>query len=325
VDSLLTVGQAFLSSEMMYSCALWDSAEGGIRGDLEPSLPSSPSSPSSSTGTLVSLSSSSCDDGALEGAQARKISHVLSALRLRPGMRLLEFGSGWGALAITAARDYDVEVDSLTLSIEQKQLADERIQAAGLEGRVRVHLMDYRHTPRDWDGCFDAFVSIEMLEVRFGLSSSSERHTEVTFTARRFRALQHLLRHCRPRPQAQERDRCHQQLDLSRSEIHDETVSFLLPLLQPSFDPVLPAAPRYPFYRLLVIVDCSCVFCSPDRPSSACFVMHMLAIGSSSQGTCFARSTPSSPSPFTFQPFFSPDVIVHPIFASHHLSCHSLS
>jgi cyclopropane-fatty-acyl-phospholipid synthase len=151
---------------MMYSCALWDQSEGGVRGDLEPSLPSSPSSPTSSTGTLISASAAFVNDGALEAAQARKIGHVLAALRLRPGMRVLEFGSGWGALAITAARDYGVEVDSLTLSAEQKRLAEERISAAGLEGRVRVHLMDYRETPRAWDGCFDAFVSIEMLEVR---------------------------------------------------------------------------------------------------------------------------------------------------------------
>jgi cyclopropane-fatty-acyl-phospholipid synthase len=166
-DPIFPLAQAFLSSEMMYSCALWGPTEGGVRGDLEPSLPPSPSSPTSSTGTLVSESAASVDDGALEAAQARKIAHVLAALRLRPGMRVLEFGSGWGALAITAAREYGVEIDSLTLSAEQKRLADERICAAGVEGRVRVHLMDYREIPCAWDGCFDAFVSIEMLEVSF--------------------------------------------------------------------------------------------------------------------------------------------------------------
>jgi cyclopropane-fatty-acyl-phospholipid synthase len=147
---------------MMYSCALWGPEEGGVRGDVD-FQPSTSTSPASSTGTLV------CEPtwqaNALESAQARKIDHVLAALRLRPGMRLLEFGSGWGALAIRAAQKYGVEVDTLTLSVEQKRLAEERIHAAGLVGRVRVHLMDYRETPSSWDGLFDAFVSVEMLEV----------------------------------------------------------------------------------------------------------------------------------------------------------------
>ena len=63
---------------MMYSCALWSEAEGGVRGDLE--MGPSP--------------------GDLEAAQLRKIHHVLDAARVKPGNRILEFGSGWGGLAI---------------------------------------------------------------------------------------------------------------------------------------------------------------------------------------------------------------------------------
>ena len=70
--------KAFLSKEMMYSCALWSEAEGGVRGDLE--MGPSP--------------------GDLEAAQLRKIHHVLDAARVKPGNRILEFGSGWGGLAI---------------------------------------------------------------------------------------------------------------------------------------------------------------------------------------------------------------------------------
>ena len=70
--------QAFLSKEMMYSCALWSEAEGGVRGDLE--MGPTP--------------------GDLEAAQRRKIHHVLRAARVKPGNRILEFGSGWGGLAI---------------------------------------------------------------------------------------------------------------------------------------------------------------------------------------------------------------------------------
>lgn len=148
----------------MYSCALWGPEEGGINGDLEPA-PSAGSSPSSSTETLVTDEPSSAP-GALEAAQQRKITRVLRRLRLPHGGRLLEFGTGWGALAIEAARTYGVDVDTLTLSAEQKRLAEERVREAALEGRVRVHLMDYREIPREWDGVFDAFVSVEMIEVR---------------------------------------------------------------------------------------------------------------------------------------------------------------
>jgi len=134
--------KAFLSKEMMYSCALWSGEDGGIHGDLT-------DGPTS-------------DD--LESAQLRKIHYVLKQARVRPGHRVLEFGTGWGGLAIEAARSYGCEVDTLTLSIEQKALAEERIQAAGLQNRVHVHLLDYRDIPAEFENAFDAFISIEMLE-----------------------------------------------------------------------------------------------------------------------------------------------------------------
>ncbi|KAF7776777.1 hypothetical protein Agabi119p4_5170 [Agaricus bisporus var. burnettii] len=134
--------KAFLSNEMMYSCGLWSDAEGGVRGDLEYGP----------------------TPGDLEAAQLRKIHHVLRQARVKPGHRILEFGSGWGGLAIEAARHFGCEVDTLTLSIEQKTLAEERIKAAGLEGRIRVHLLDYREIPAEFEKAFDAFVSIEMIE-----------------------------------------------------------------------------------------------------------------------------------------------------------------
>lgn len=127
---------------MMYSCGLWSDAENGVRGDL--------------THGVVAND--------LEAAQRRKLHHVLRSARVKPGHRILEFGSGWGGLAICAARDFGAEVDTVTLSKEQKALAEERIREAGLEGRVRVHLMDYRELPPDFEKAFDAFVSIEMVE-----------------------------------------------------------------------------------------------------------------------------------------------------------------
>ncbi|KAL4082160.1 Mycolic acid cyclopropane synthetase-domain-containing protein [Scleroderma yunnanense] len=134
--------KAFLSKEMMYSCALWSESEGGVRGDLE--IGPTP--------------------GDLEAAQLRKIRHVLTAAKVKRGDRILEFGSGWGGLAIEAATTFGCEVDTLTLSREQKALAEERIKEAGLQDRIRVHLMDYRDIPSSFEKAFDAFVSIEMLE-----------------------------------------------------------------------------------------------------------------------------------------------------------------
>ena len=63
---------------MMYSCALWSSEEGGVKGDL--------------------IDGPTPND--LENAQRRKIHHVLTKARVRPGDRVLEFGSGWGGMAI---------------------------------------------------------------------------------------------------------------------------------------------------------------------------------------------------------------------------------
>ena len=71
----------------------------------------------------------------------------------------------YALMYLQAARSFGAEVDTLTLSIEQKTLAEERIRAAGLQDRIRVHLMDYRDMPIEWAGRFDAFVSVEMLEV----------------------------------------------------------------------------------------------------------------------------------------------------------------
>jgi len=80
-------------------------------------------------------------------------------------------------MGLQAARSFGAEVDTLTLSVEQKTLAEERIRAAGLRDKIRVHLMDYRDMPIEWAGRFDAFVSVEMLEVSVSLSPPSAKPT----------------------------------------------------------------------------------------------------------------------------------------------------
>ncbi len=96
----------------------------------------------------------------LEAAQHRKITALLDRLDLHPGSRLLEIGSGWGGLAQVAAADYQADVTGITLSVEQKTWADQRIAAAGLDGQARFHICDYR----DVSGTYDAVASVEMVE-----------------------------------------------------------------------------------------------------------------------------------------------------------------
>ncbi|KAF7376718.1 Cyclopropane-fatty-acyl-phospholipid synthase [Mycena sanguinolenta] len=134
--------------EMMYSCAMWGDEEGGPRGDLV----------------------SGPTEGDLEAAQRRKIHHILKKARISSGQRLLEIGSGWGAMALEAAR-LGCEVDTVTLSVEQKTLAEERARAAGFADRIRVHLCDYRDLPREFEHKFDAFaVGIKHLGEYFSMA-----------------------------------------------------------------------------------------------------------------------------------------------------------
>ena len=80
----------------------------------------------------------------LADAQRAKLDLVCRKLRLRPGERLLDVGCGWGALIMHAARHYGVEAVGITLSDQQRALATERIEQAGLADRCRVELRDYR-------------------------------------------------------------------------------------------------------------------------------------------------------------------------------------
>lgn len=101
----------------------------------------------------------------LEDAQIRKLRLHITRCQISPGDRVLEIGTGWGSLAMETCRMIpDVTIVTLTLSKEQKSLAEARIAAAGLEKQITVHLMDYRDMPAEWNNSFDRVVSIEMLE-----------------------------------------------------------------------------------------------------------------------------------------------------------------
>ncbi|KAE9371221.1 cyclopropane-fatty-acyl-phospholipid synthase [Stipitochalara longipes BDJ] len=125
---------AFLSDDMTYSCPIWKTQ-------------------------------SSWDDGeeTLEAAQMTKLNRFIDGAHIKPTDHVLEIGTGWGSFAIEAVRKTGCRVTSLTLSIEQKALAEKRIAAAGFADRIEVLLMDYRALPTP-KVLYDKVISIEMLE-----------------------------------------------------------------------------------------------------------------------------------------------------------------
>ncbi|KAI9679289.1 MAG: hypothetical protein M1817_005309 [Caeruleum heppii] len=125
---------AFLSDDMTYSCPIW--------------------SPSSSPAALTET---------LEAAQYTKLQRFVHNAHIKRDDHVLEIGTGWGSFAIEAVRTTGCKVTSLTLSVEQKKLAEKRIRAAGYEDDIKVLLCDYRALPTP-DVLYDKVVSIEMLE-----------------------------------------------------------------------------------------------------------------------------------------------------------------
>jgi cyclopropane-fatty-acyl-phospholipid synthase len=115
----------FLSSDLMYSSAIWtDPAD------------------------------------TLETASARKLERICRKLDLQPTDRVIEIGTGWGGFALYAATHYGCHVTTTTISREQHALASKRVAAAGMGAHVELLLEDYR----DLDGQYDKLVSIEMVE-----------------------------------------------------------------------------------------------------------------------------------------------------------------
>ena len=132
----------FLDPSLSYSSALFD-AEVLPAGDYE-------------------RAGAPAEGADLYAGQLRKIDRLLDETRVGEGSRVLEIGTGWGELAIRAARR-GATVRTVTLSTEQKALAEQRTAAAGVADRVDVELCDYREL-RPGDGRYDAVVSVEMLE-----------------------------------------------------------------------------------------------------------------------------------------------------------------
>lgn len=97
----------------------------------------------------------------LEAAQENKKRLLATKLLLtKPGLKVLDIGSGWGGLAIHLARTADADVTGITLSKEQFQASRERVAQAGIDRNVRFALRDYR----DESGMYDRIVSVGMFE-----------------------------------------------------------------------------------------------------------------------------------------------------------------
>lgn len=115
----------FLDETMMYSCALFENEQNSL----------------------------------LEASQ-NKIKTIVEKLKLKPTDHLIEIGTGWGSLAIYAAKTYGCKVTTTTISRQQYDYAQEQIIKAGLEDKITLLFQDYRHLT----GKFDALVSVEMIE-----------------------------------------------------------------------------------------------------------------------------------------------------------------
>ena len=152
----------FLDETLSYSSALFDTsftpAPRGP-GSVGDHLVATPPEPSSWRADSADPALHNPD---FAQAQGRKIERLLDEAGVTDGSRVLEIGTGWGELAIRAARR-GARVHTVTLSVEQLELAEERIAAAGFADRVEVELMDYRALATT-GRTYDAIVSVEMIE-----------------------------------------------------------------------------------------------------------------------------------------------------------------
>lgn len=132
-------------------------------------------------------------DSTLEQAQANKYDLVARKLGLRPGMRLLDVGCGWGGMVRHAVREYGVTAVGVTLSGEQAAWATQAIEREGLAGRAQVRHQDYRAVS---ESGFDAVSSIGLSE-HIGVANYP---AYFTFLRSRLRPGGRLLNHSITRP-----------------------------------------------------------------------------------------------------------------------------
>ena len=96
----------------------------------------------------------------LEDAQLAKKRHLAAKLQVKPGMKILDIGSGWGGLGIYLAETCGATVTGVTLSQEQHKVSTDRARQRGVGDRIEFRLLDYRQL----DEKFDRIVSVGMFE-----------------------------------------------------------------------------------------------------------------------------------------------------------------
>jgi cyclopropane-fatty-acyl-phospholipid synthase len=99
-------------------------------------------------------------DDDLETAQRQKRRHIAAKLLIRPQMRVLDIGCGWGGLALYLAGHFGARVTGITVADEQLRVAETRAREAGLAEQAQFLLRDYREV----DGSYDRIVSVGMFE-----------------------------------------------------------------------------------------------------------------------------------------------------------------
>ena len=101
----------------------------------------------------------------MQDAQHAKVRRALRMSQVKAGDRVLEIGCGWGALAEKATQEFDAHIVGVTLSTEQLEWANKRMQREGVAEKADLRLQDYRDIGRTTqDAPFDAICSIEMVE-----------------------------------------------------------------------------------------------------------------------------------------------------------------
>ncbi|KAJ2563852.1 hypothetical protein GGH12_002351 [Coemansia sp. RSA 1822] len=120
--------EMFLDSTMTYSCAIWNGP-----------------------------------DDTLEAAQLRKLDMLIDKACLKPTDYVLDLGCGWGSLSMRAVERTGCRMLGITLSTEQKDIAEQRIAQAGMSDRIEIMLIDYRKLDPEVY-CFDKIISLEMVE-----------------------------------------------------------------------------------------------------------------------------------------------------------------
>lgn len=126
--------ELMLDPTMSYSCAVFDADARSGRGPSEPLT--------------------------LQQAQEAKLTRICDKLALTPADHLVEIGTGWGGLALHAARNYGCRVTTTTISVAQRLYAEKRFADAGMADRIEVIDKDWR----DLDGSYSKLVSVEMIE-----------------------------------------------------------------------------------------------------------------------------------------------------------------